>query len=233
MHEWPMRKPKEKWPVKELMVRGQRRLLKRWLRYAENLNGPEEEMVQVCEPETGRDLSELGSFEDLKNCQEGREEIPVFQVGNELRSLRDLTDCQEDSQGISHCQVGNEMRSLRDLTDCQEGSERFPVCQVGKETEMELVDSMDCQEGSRDIPYCQVGRDEQVSFDQPEELTEQMSSGSHKFSGFRSAGAADRGGRSEDNILMIGGIGVFLPLFPGGGRSLCCRWCSNNRRTVS
>jgi hypothetical protein len=29
-----MRKPKEKWPVKELMVRGQRRLLKGWLRYA-------------------------------------------------------------------------------------------------------------------------------------------------------------------------------------------------------
>jgi hypothetical protein len=67
------------------------RLLKGWLRYAENLNGPEEEMVQVCEPETGRNLSErMGSAEDLKNCQEGREEIPVFQVGNELRSLRDL-----------------------------------------------------------------------------------------------------------------------------------------------
>jgi hypothetical protein len=32
---------------------------------------------------------------------------------------------------------------------------------------------------------------------------------------------------------MIGGIGVFLPFCPGGGRSLCCRWCSNSRRTVS
>jgi hypothetical protein len=61
----------------------------------------------VCEPETGRGLSdgenELGLAEDLKNYQEGREEILVFQVGNELRSLRDLTDCHEDSQGISHC----------------------------------------------------------------------------------------------------------------------------------
>jgi hypothetical protein len=55
----------------------------------------------------------MGSVEDLKNCQEGREEIPYFQVGKELRSLRDLRDCQEDSQGISHCQLGNEMRSLR------------------------------------------------------------------------------------------------------------------------
>jgi hypothetical protein len=34
MHEFPMKKAKAKWPVKELMVRGQRRLLKRWLRYA-------------------------------------------------------------------------------------------------------------------------------------------------------------------------------------------------------
>ena len=78
-------------------------------------------MVQVCEPETEkflREENELGSAEDLKNFQEGREEIPVFQVGKELRSLRDLIDCQEDSQGISHCQLGNEMRSLWDLKDC-------------------------------------------------------------------------------------------------------------------
>lgn len=90
------------------------------MRYAKNLNGPEE-MVQICEPETGDILgeeNEMGSADDLKNCQEGREEIPNFQVGNELRSLRYLTDCQEDSQGISHCQLGNDMRSLRDLIDC-------------------------------------------------------------------------------------------------------------------
>jgi hypothetical protein len=87
VYEWPMRKPKVKWPVKELMARRQRRLLKGWLRHAENLDGPEE-MVQICEPETGRILAEeneMGSTEDLKNCQEGREEIPNFQVGKELR----------------------------------------------------------------------------------------------------------------------------------------------------
>jgi hypothetical protein len=80
VYEWPMKKPKVKWPVKELMARRQRRLLRGWLRYAENLNGPEE-MVQICEPETGRILNdeenEMGSAEDLKNCQEGREEIPI------------------------------------------------------------------------------------------------------------------------------------------------------------
>jgi hypothetical protein len=209
------------------------------LRYAENLNGPEE-MVQVCEPETGRGLSdeenELGSAEDLKNCQEGREEIPVFQVGNEMRSLRDLTDCQEDSQGISHCQLGNEMRSLRDLTDFQEGSERFPVFQVGKETEMESVDSMDYQESSGSTPYCQVGRDEKMSWNQPEELTEkmrlsvglmnsEMSLDQHvqlteeeDSCGFPSHVNEDDDKLKtctirEDNLrslMMIGGIGIFL-----------------------
>jgi hypothetical protein len=67
-----MKELKVKWPVKELMVRRQRKLLKGWLTYAENLNGPEEEMVQVCEPETGRGLSdkenELGSVGDIKIC---------------------------------------------------------------------------------------------------------------------------------------------------------------------
>jgi hypothetical protein len=142
MYEWPMKKAKAKWPVKELMVIRQGRLLRGWLRYAENLNGPEEEMVQVCEPETGRNLSELGSAEDLKNCQEGGEEIPDCQVGNKLRSLRDLTNCQEGSQGISHCQLGNEMRSLRDLEDCQEGSGSISDCQEGRDEHSRLSESL-------------------------------------------------------------------------------------------
>jgi hypothetical protein len=182
-------------------------MLKRWLRYAENLNGPEEEMVQVCEPETGRDLSEWRSAEDIENNQESREKILDFQEGNKLRSLRDPRDCHEDSQGISHCQLGNEMRSLRDLEDFQEGSGSISVLQVGKETKMELVDSMDCQEGSKDIPYFQVGRDEQVSFDQPEEMTEQMSS---KVSLDQHVQLTEE--EDQDNIMMIGGIGLFLPL---------------------
>jgi hypothetical protein len=48
-------------------------------------------MVHVCEPEAGRNLSdvedELRSTEDLIDCQEGRTKIPNFQVGNEMRSL--------------------------------------------------------------------------------------------------------------------------------------------------
>jgi hypothetical protein len=97
MHELPMRKATTKWPVKELMVRGKRRLLKRWLRHAENLKATKEKIIYVCEPKTRRGLDdeedELGSAEDLKDYQEGREEIPVFQEGNRLRSLRGLMDC--------------------------------------------------------------------------------------------------------------------------------------------
>jgi hypothetical protein len=66
---------------------------------------------------------------------------------------------------------------------------------------MGSVDLIVCQESSGSIPYCQVGRDEQmrlsvglmnseVSWDQQVQLT----------------GEEDR-----RNLLMIGGIGVFLP----------------------
>jgi hypothetical protein len=258
-----MKKAKVKWPVRELMVRRQRRLLKRWLRYAENLKATEEEMIDHCWPETGKGLDdwddeedELGSSEDLKNCQEGRElEIPVFHEGNELRSVEDLTDCQEDSQGISIFQEGNDQRSLRDLEDCQEGSGSVPNCQegsgsiedcqegsrsmsncqVGRDENLGLagslmdslessiqqgvlmkmgsVDLMVCQGSSGSIPYCQVGRDEQmrpsvglinseVSWNQPEELTEQMDLDQQ---------VQLTEVKDQDGILMIGGIGIFLP----------------------
>jgi hypothetical protein len=87
---------------------------------------------------------------------------------------------------------------------------------VGKGTEMGSVDSIDCQEGSREIPICQVGRDEQlrlceslinseVSLDQPEELTEQVSSEMDLNQQMKLT--------EEDlrSFLMIGGIEIFLP----------------------
>jgi hypothetical protein len=104
---------------------------KKWFRYVNQRLG-----------EVSCEENELGSAEDLKNCQEGREEIPDCQVGNELRSLRDLRDCHEDSQGISHCQLGNEMRSLRDLEDCQEGSGSISDCQVGRDENSRLSESL-------------------------------------------------------------------------------------------
>jgi hypothetical protein len=90
VYEWPM-KTKIKFPDRELVVKRQHRLLKGWLRHAKNLNGPEEEMVQVCEPEARRNLSdvedELRSQDDLKDHQEGKIEIPNCQEGNDMRSL--------------------------------------------------------------------------------------------------------------------------------------------------
>jgi hypothetical protein len=49
--------------------------MRRWLRHAENLSDTEEELIHICEPETGRNLSdeeEKRSDEDLINCQVGK-----------------------------------------------------------------------------------------------------------------------------------------------------------------
>jgi hypothetical protein len=158
LRELPMEKAKAKWPVKQLMVIRQRRLLKRWLRYAENLRAIEEDMICYCWPETGQSLdgddddddddwNKLESADGFKYCRLGRkEEIPVCQEGNELGSVEDLKDCREDSQGISNGQLGVDQRSLRGLEDCQEGSESIE----------------DCQEGSGSVLSCLEGRDEKL-----------------------------------------------------------------------
>jgi hypothetical protein len=96
VYEWPM-KMKVKSPVKELLVRRRQKLLKEWSRYVEDLR-VEEEMVHVCEPKVGINLSddeEKRSLEDLRDYQEGSEEFSIFQEGNKKRSQDDLKDCQE------------------------------------------------------------------------------------------------------------------------------------------
>jgi hypothetical protein len=54
--------------------------LRRWLRHVETLSATEEEMVYICEPEVGRNLSdeEERSVEDLIDFQEGRDEGSDF-----------------------------------------------------------------------------------------------------------------------------------------------------------
>jgi hypothetical protein len=71
--------------------------LRIWLRYVEGLRDIEE-VVHICEPEDGRNLSdeeEKRSLDDIRNCQVGSEELPICSVGNDMRSLEDLIDCQE------------------------------------------------------------------------------------------------------------------------------------------
>jgi hypothetical protein len=87
---------KVKWPVKELLARRQQRLLKMWLRYVESLRD-EEEVVHICEPKAGRNLSddeEKMRSVNLIDCQvSSEEESSYFHVGNEMGSLEDLIDC--------------------------------------------------------------------------------------------------------------------------------------------
>jgi hypothetical protein len=224
LRELPMEKAKAKWPVKQLMVIRQRRLLKRWLRYAENLRATEEDMICYCWPETGQSLdgddddddwNKLESADGFKYCRLGRkEEIPICHEGNELRSVEDLTDCHEDSQEHfqRHCQLGDERRSGEDLKDCQEGSESVLSCLEGRDEKSRLSESLlDSREssiqqrllmkmGSMDLKICQEG-----SGSIPHCGNEQVSSG---FGGDQQVQLTT--GDLEGQI-MIGGVSIFLP----------------------
>jgi hypothetical protein len=74
-----------------------------------------------------------------------------------------------------------------------------------------------------------------VNFDQPKELADQMrlSEGLINSEVSLDQHVQLMEEEDQDNIMMIGGIQIFLLFCPGGGRSLCCRWCSNNRRIVN
>jgi hypothetical protein len=201
----------------------QQQRLKKWLRYAENLS--DTELVCICEPEVGENLSdeEERSDSDLINCQEGRDEFSNCQVGNEMRSLEDLIDCQEDSRGNSYCQEGNGMRLAEDLIDCQVGNKELPYCQVGKGEkmssgvsscqqgvlmEMGSVGLIDCQVGSRKFPGCQVGKGEKMR------LCESLMN-SEESSGQQGVLI----GEDQKSILIIGGIEIFLPSSPVEARA--------------
>jgi hypothetical protein len=79
------------------------------LRHVRSLSD-REGVVHTCEPETGRNLSDIEdekrSLEGIKDCQASSEENSDFQMGNEMRSLEDLVDCQEGSTEIPDFQVG-------------------------------------------------------------------------------------------------------------------------------
>jgi hypothetical protein len=141
VYEWPM-KMKAKWPVKELLARRQHKLLKRWLGHDESLRD-EQDMVHICEPEDGRNLSD---------------------TEDELRSLDDPKDCQEGRTKNSVCQEGNEMRSLEDLIDYHEGREEIPYFQVGKGNQMRLSESLMNSEVSSDHREELMEKEDQTHF---------------------------------------------------------------------
>jgi hypothetical protein len=98
------------------------------------------EMIDHCWPETEKSLDdwddeedELGSSEDLIDCQESSGRFPYFQMGKgtEMRSTDDLKDCQMGrEEEILDFQEGNKLRSAEDLTDYHEDSQRISYCQL-------------------------------------------------------------------------------------------------------
>jgi hypothetical protein len=104
----------------KVVVQKKKKELRKWLRHAETLSDIEEELIHICEPETGRNLSdeeEKRSVEDLINYQGGISELSSFQVGNERRSMDVLIEFQEGSDGSSSFQAGNGDISS-DIIDC-------------------------------------------------------------------------------------------------------------------
>jgi hypothetical protein len=170
LYEWPMKK-KVKWIVKRLLARGQRRLFRVWLKYAENLS--DIEVVCICEPEVGETLSdeEGRSVSSLINCEEGKDEFSNCQVGNEMRSLEDLIDCQEDGSGNSYCHVRNNMRLAEYLTNCQGGRNGLSSCQVGNRKRLE-EGIMYYHRSSDESSNCQVDRGKEMRLS--ESLTDSM-----------------------------------------------------------
>jgi hypothetical protein len=121
-----------------------------------------------------------------------------------MRSRQDLKDCQEGSGSISDCQVGRDEHAR--LSESFMDSEVSSI-QQGVLMKMGSVDLIIYQESSEQIPYFHVGRDEQVSWNQPEEVTEQVSSEMDLDQHVQLTEEED-----QRNLLMIGGIEVFLPL---------------------
>jgi hypothetical protein len=76
------------------------------------------------------------------------------------------------------------------------------------------IDLIVCQEGSKNIPYFQVGRDEQINLDQPKKLIEKMrlSEGLINLEVEKDQQVQlTKEEEDQDDHLMIGGIGIFLP----------------------
>jgi hypothetical protein len=76
-YEWTLKR-KAKWLVQKLLVKTQQQVLKRWLRYVENLN---DEGKRYGKGLVGCQVGNEKGLMDLVNFQEGRGYIPNFQVG--------------------------------------------------------------------------------------------------------------------------------------------------------
>jgi hypothetical protein len=167
-------------------------------------------VVHICEPETGKSLSDdedKRSVDDLKDCQKGNNELSNCQVGNDMRLAEDFINCQEGRNGLSSCQVGNGKRSMGGIIYCQRSSNESSNCQVGNEMGS-LEDLIDFQESRRKIPSCQVGKGSE------RRLFESLMNSAE--SSYQQGELVEVDQRS---ILIIGGIEIFLPSSLVGARA--------------
>jgi hypothetical protein len=93
------------------------------------------------------------------------------------------------------------MRSLRDLIDCQEGSRKIPICQVGMGTEMRLCESLMNSEVSSYQQGMLVSGDSCGFADHVNEDDDKLKTCTTQEEDRR-------------NLLMVGGIQIFLPGSP-------------------
>jgi hypothetical protein len=145
--------------------------------------------------------------EDFINCQEGINGLSNCQVGNGKRSVEGLIYCQRSSNESSDFQVGNEMGSWEDLIDFQESrGEETPSCQVGEENEGRLSESL---MNSAESSYQQgvlIGEDSYGFAEHVNEDDEKLDTLTIQE-------------EDQRNILIIGGIEIFLPSSPVEARA--------------
>jgi hypothetical protein len=90
-YEWPLKR-KVEWHVQKLLARRQQHVLKRWLRHVENLSDEGKRSGRgLVDFQVGNEKRSV----DLINFQEGRGDIPIFQVGKgeEMSSVE--SSCQQ------------------------------------------------------------------------------------------------------------------------------------------
>jgi hypothetical protein len=122
-----------------------------------------------------------------------------------LREAETLSDTEEKVVYLCELESGEslgdeeEMRLVRYLVNFQEGKNEFLYFQVGNE--MISVDLIDYQEVISEIPNCQVGKGDKMR------LSESLMN-SYRNS-YQQGVLVEEDKRS---ILIIGGIGIFLPI---------------------
>jgi hypothetical protein len=149
----------------------------------------------------------LRQVENLSDTEEEMVYICEPEIGESLdeeeeRSVEDLTDFQE----------GNEKRSVKDLIDCQEGRNENSGFQVGKE-EVRLSESLENSEESSYQQGVLTGEEEEAG-EKPHQHEDSCGVADHVNEDDEKLNTSTLEEEDQRCILIIGGIGIFLPSSP-------------------